>query len=92
MVVRETVSSYTLTEITDSERHDCLQDSILSLCAKVKSLGDGGAHIRVDPAPGLQALTNDPLFSQHGIILEMGNANIVNKTPVVEVAIKELGL
>ena len=57
----------------------------------MKSLGDGGAHIRVDLAPGLQALTNDPLFSQHGIILELGNTKNVNKNPDAEVAIKELG-
>ena len=55
-------------------------------CAEVRSLGNGGAQ--VNPAPGLQALTNNPLFSQDGIILEVGNAQNVNKNPVAEVAIK----
>ena len=92
LVLRETVSSYTLTRLIDNERHETLRDAILILCADIKSLGDGGVHIRVDPAPGLTNLNQDPLFKQHGITLIIGHAKNINKNPVAERAIKELGL
>ena len=92
LLLRETVSSYTLTTIIESERHECLREAILTLCEEVKSLGDGGIHIRIDPAPGLVKLTNDPLLAQHGITLEVGRTKNVNKNPVAENAIKEFGL
>ena len=92
LVLRETVTSYTLTTFIDSERHECLRDAIITLCAEMRSLGDGGVHIRVDPAPGLVALKNDTMFKQYGITLEIGRAKNVNKNPVAEGAIMELGL
>ena len=92
LVLRETVSSYTLTCFIENEKHNQLRDSILVLCAEVRSLGDGGIRIRVDPAPGLQALISDPILNQYGISLEMGHAKNVNKNPVAEHAIQEIGV
>ncbi len=59
LVLHETVSSYTFTSLVDNERHETLHNAILILCADVRSLGDGGNIIRVDPAPGLMSLVND---------------------------------
>ena len=71
LVLRETVSSYTLAFFVENERHECLRDALLALCAEVRALSDFGSRIRVDPAPGLVALTNDPLLRQYGITLEV---------------------
>ncbi len=92
LVLRETTSSLTLTSLIDNERHECLRDSLLVLCSTVRSLGDGGIYIRVDPAPGFTALANDSMLKQHGINLVIGHAKNVNKNPIAERAIQELGL
>lgn len=92
LVIRETVSSFTLTKLLPSEKHADLQIAILLLCAEVRSLGHSGITIRVDPAPGLVALVNDSTFRELGIKLEVGRPKNVNKNPVAERAIEELGL
>ncbi len=40
--------------------------------------------IRVDTAPGLQALVKDPILAKHGIQLEIGQCKNPNKNPVAE--------
>ena len=60
--------------------------------AEMRSLGDGGIHIHIYPAPGLQARTNDPLLKRHGISLLVGEAKTFNKSLIAENAMKELGL
>ena len=92
LVLRETVSSFTLTTLIEDERSDGLRDGLLFLCSEVRCLGDGGTSIRVDSAPGLVSLVNDPMLEKHGITLEVGNVKNVNKNPVAERAIQELGL
>ncbi len=62
----------------------------LSLC--VRSLGDGGICIRVDPTPGLVALLADPILKEQGITLEVGRVKNCNKNPEVDCTIEELGL
>ncbi len=71
LVLLETVSSYTLTWFVDSEKHEDLRDNILILCSEVRPLVDGGMIIRVYPAPGLQALSKDPILAKHGVRLEI---------------------
>jgi hypothetical protein len=92
LVLRETVSSYTLTTFVNNEKHDTLRDAIIALCSEVTLHGDCLAHIRVDPGPGLVALKNDPLLKARSIQLIIGNPKNVNKNPVAERAIEELGL
>ena len=92
LVLRETVSSFTLTTLIEDERSDGLRDGLLFLCSEVRCLGDGGTSIRVDSAPGLVSLVNNPMLEKHGITLEVGNEKNVNKNPVAERAIQELGL
>ena len=60
-MLRETVSSYTVASIVDSERHEHLLNGLLILYAELKSLHDGGVTVRVDPASGFSALMKDPL-------------------------------
>ena len=90
-ILRETITSYTLTSFIPSEKHSDLRDTILILCAEVKSLCDAPISIRVDPAPGFCALVNDPVLRKHNISLDVGNSKNPNKNPVAENAIQELG-
>ena len=92
LVLRETVSSYTLTTLIKSEKHEDLRNAIIVLCSQLRSLHDGGATVRVDPAPGFCALATDPILLSHGITLEIGRVKNPNKNPVAERAIEELGL
>ncbi|XP_067664175.1 uncharacterized protein [Haliotis asinina] len=91
-VLRETVSSFTITCFIDSERRDDLRSCIISLCACVRHLGDSGTTIRVDPAPGFVSLANDSILRTYAIHLEIGSPKNVNKNPVGERAIEELGM
>ena len=92
LVLRETVSSYTLTTLIQSERHEDLHNAIIVLCSQLRSLRDGGATVRVDPAPGFCSLASDQILLSHGITLEIGRVKNPNKNPVAERAIEELGL
>jgi hypothetical protein len=92
LVLREVVSAFTLTCFIDSERHQDLRAGILVLCADVRSLGNEGVLIRVDPAPGFRTLTQDPTLKEYGIVLDVGYAKNANKNPVAERAIEELGI
>ena len=92
LVLRETVSSYTLTTLVKSEKHEDLRNALIVLCSQLRSLHDGGVTVRVDPAPGFCALASDPILLSHGITLEIGRVKNPNKNPVAERAIEELGL
>ena len=89
LVLRETVSSYTLTTLIQTEEHEDLRNALIVLCSQLRSLHDGGATVRVDPAPGFCALAIDPILLAHGITGRFKNPN---KDPVTERAIAELGL
>jgi hypothetical protein len=86
------VSSFTLTALVPDERHGTLRDAIISLCCDIRHVGSRHINIRVDPAPGFVALKDDPKLRQYGISLTIGHAKNVNKNPVAERAIEELGL
>ena len=92
LVLRETVSSYTLTTLFKNEKHEDLRNAIIVLCSQLRSLQDGGMTVRVDPAPSFCSLANDPIFLSHGITLEIDRVKNPNKNPVAERAIEELGL
>ena len=92
LVLRETVSSYTLTTLIKSEKLEDLRNALIVLCSQLRSLHDGGATVRVDPASGFCALATDPILLSHGITLEIGRVKNPNKNPVAERAIEELGL
>ena len=90
VILRETVSSYTLTSLCESETAPDLGDAIGTLCAELKPLGST-CKIRIDAAPGLVALFNRNTLGQFGISLEKGRENNINKNPVAEKAVEELG-
>ena len=91
-ILRETVSSYTLTCLVESERREHLLDALVILCAQFHTPGSDVLTIRVDAGPGFVSLSKDPRLSQHGIKLDIGNVKNKNKNPVAEKAIRELGV
>ena len=72
-----------------SEKDEDLRNALIVLCSQLRSLHDGGATVRVDPAPGFCALAIDPILLAHGITGRFKNPN---KDPVAERAIAELDL
>ena len=92
LVLRDTVSCHTKSIIIADEKRDTLRTALLTLCSELRCLGDAGITIRVDGAPGFTSLSNDTIFQKHGIKLEIGNVKNLNKNPVAEKAIQELGL
>lgn len=84
MVLRGTVSSYTLTSFIASEKLEDLRNAIIILCSQLRSLLNGGVTVRVDLTPGFSALANDIVLSSHGITLDVVRAKNPDKNPVAE--------
>ena len=91
LVLRETVSSFTVASLAASEQRDDLRDGLLILCCELRSLRAGGITVRVEPGPGFASLAKDTSFISSGIHLEAGRSKNPNKNPVAEHAIGELG-
>ena len=90
MVLRECVTSYTCSCLIEDETKDTLCSALVRLCIETRPLGTG-VTIRVDPAPGFTGLQCDDFLRLQGITLEIGRIKNVNKNPVAEHAIAELG-
>ena len=91
IVVREQVTSFTVTLVIPGERHATLGSSLLSLCIPLRPMDGPCAIIRTDPAPGFKSLVNDDQLTQYHLCIELGRAKNLNKNPVAEKAIQELG-
>ena len=90
LVLRETVSSYTMSTHVVDEKGPTIRDAVILLLASIIPL-DGVSQVRVDPGPGMVSLVNDEVLSRYGIFFEQGRTKNVNKNPVAESAIEELG-
>ena len=90
LVVRECVTSFTLTSIIENERSETLRDALLRLCVGVCPLDGPFAVVRTDPAPGFAALEGDEVLATHRLVVEVGRVKNINKNPVAERAIQEL--
>ena len=89
LILREYVTSYTQAVIVPSEKHNSLRDAFLQLIGILKPVNGPPSVIRVDPAPGFQALKNDRFLQEHNVVLEVGRHKNVNKNPVAERAVQE---
>ena len=90
LVLRESVTSYTLACIIDSKDHITLCNGLIQLCVGLIPLDGPSATICTNPAPGFQKLVQDTILAQHRIVIELGRAKNINKNPVVERSIQEL--
>ncbi len=86
-ILRETVTSYTVTSFMDSESHSHHRDALIIMSAELKGFS---SEIRVDPAPGLACLRGDSVLKANGITLDVGREKNRNKNPVAERAVQEL--
>ena len=87
LILREYISSYTQAVIIPNEKHDSLRDALLQLVGILKPVSGPPSVIRVDPAPGFQALIDDTFLNQHNVVLEIGQHKNKNKNPVAERAV-----
>ena len=90
LVIRESVSSLTVTSFIEDERKETLRDTLTRLCVVLLPLDGPFTVIQADPTPGFAALHNDPLLSQHRIAVDVGRAKDANKNTVAERAVQEL--
>ena len=77
LVLRECVTSFTVTTLLEDERHHALGDAIIRLCTQLSP---------VDGPPAFKALTEDQQLKHHRITIEVGNA----KNPVLERVVQEI--
>ena len=90
LVVRECVTSFTLSSLIDDERKETLRGALIRLCVGLCPLDGPFAVIRTDPAPGFAALAGDEVLASHRLVIEVGNAKNINKNPVAERAVQEV--
>ena len=92
LVLRECVTSYTVSTLLPKEPHGTLRDAHISLCINMRPLDGPLAVIRTDPAPWFTALDNDSVLHDHRIVLEIGRAKNRDKNLAAEIAVQELEL
>ena len=90
-VMRDTLSSFTITSFVKDETHDSLRSAIIEAVSNMRANPQTTVTIRADNAPGLATLKNDHMLQTFNIILDYGRIHNKNKNPVVEKAILELG-
>jgi hypothetical protein len=90
LVVREYVTSLTISKLIDNEKHDTLRDALIMTCIEFCPLEGPPCVIRTDCAVGFQALVNDKVLKKYNIQIELGRTKNVNKNPVADKAVKEL--
>lgn len=91
-VLRECVTSYTVTTLVDDERQDTLRNALIRSAVELIPRDGPPVVIRTDPAPAFQALSNDKSLAEHRIALEIGRIKNLNKNPVAEKAVQEVEL
>ena len=65
-------------------------EAVISSVSLLRPTPQTTTTVRVDNAPGLYALRNNPVLQQHSIILDFGRIKNPNKNPVADKAIAEL--
>ena len=90
LVVRESVTSYTVACLVESEHKDCLLNALVRLCIDLRPLDGPRTVIRTDNAPGFRSLVSNELLDRLRLSIELGRPKNVNKNPVAERAIQEL--
>ena len=90
LVVRETVTSHTLTCFVSDERASTIEAALISLCVSLRAVDGPPVTVRVDPAPCFVSLSSSDALRRVGISLEVGRVHNKNKNPCTEHAIGEL--
>ena len=84
IVLREVATSYTVARIKSDEIRDTLRDALLCFAMEFHPLEGPPAVIRVDLAPGFNALCDDDMLCKYGLLVEIGRTKNPNKNQVAE--------
>ena len=90
LILREYVTSFTASIIIDREDKLSLRNALVTLLSQVRSPDGPQATVRVDPAPGFQALKSDEILAKYGIVIDIGSPKNKNKTPLLRKPYKNL--
>ena len=90
LVLRENITSYTGAMLVENEQAQTLRDGLICLALQLCPMVGSLSVIRVDPAPGFQALDDDPILHKYSLRIEIGRPKSSNKVPVADRAIQEL--
>ena len=88
LVLQDIFSSFLVAQMISNEQSITLQQSMVHLSANYKH--PGGCVIRVDTAPGFQALRKDKFLQSIGIELDFGRIKNKNTNPSIDKAIQDL--
>ena len=89
-VLRDTLSSHTVARIYPNENQDTMLEALIESVTVLRATPQTPTVVRVDNAPGLFALRNNPTLQQYNISLDYGRIKNPNKNPVADKAIVEL--
>ena len=90
VVIRDTFSSFTTASIQPNEDHTTLRNTLINDISTMRPTPQTIVTVRVDNAPGFQALRNDKILSEKNIKLDFGRCKNKNKNPVIDKGIQEL--
>ena len=97
LIIRETVTSYTLAELIPREDKESIENALVKMCNLLRPSSASTATIRVDPHPTNESLTHSiqcqspqSTLYKNNIKLELGRTLNKNKVCVVDKGIKEL--
>ena len=90
LVLRETVTSFTMACLLPDEKATSMRDPILRMVLLIHPVEGPPAVVRSDNFSSFKNLVKDPLLKEKGIQLDLGRAVNKNKNPVAERAIREL--
>lgn len=90
LVVRETVTSFTMACVIAKEKRNTFREVLKCLCLELHPLDGPPAVIHLDPAPGFALLQTDQVLRRLNSVLEIGRVKNINKNPVAEKAILEV--
>ena len=90
-VLRDTFSSFTSMMLLPNEDHISLHKALLLTVSAQRASPQTPVVVRVDNAPGFQSLRHDTLLQKHHISLDFGRVKNINRNPVAEKAVRELG-
>ena len=84
------MTSFTATRLLSSETHQDLRDALICICSELTPTRGPLAVVRVDAAPGFQALREDEILRKSHLQIDIGRIKNPNHNPVADKAIQEL--
>ena len=89
LVATDNLSSFTVATIARSERHEHMQEAIITAISPFRSMALQ-TEVRVDTAPGLAKLTREKSLLKYGMKLDPGQAKNKDSCAKVDKAMSEL--